>query len=53
MLSVAKFVEVRSRSEIELSGLLEAEVALMKITLALLRVERDLHIVDCSAKPES
>lgn len=50
MLSVAHFIEVGSRSEIEFSGLRETEVALTKIAFTLLRVVRDLHTDDCNAK---
>ncbi len=51
MLSIAHFVEVRSRSEIKIGGLLKAEVALAKIALALPWIERNLHASKYTANP--
>jgi hypothetical protein len=43
ILTVANFVEVRSRREIDLLGLLKAEVALPAVSIRLAWVESDLH----------
>lgn len=40
-------------AEVELEGLIETDPAQADVTFALLRVERDLHMDDCSAKLES
>jgi len=51
MLSIAHFVEVGSRSEIKIGGLLKTEVALAKIALVLPWIERNLNASKYAANP--
>lgn len=50
VLSSANLAKVRSRKEIELSSLVEAQVALAEIALVLAWIERNFHTFDCIPK---